>query len=435
MDTNVLFWIGGGLIGLAGLALLWWALFADRSYGRRRCPKCWYDMSKTEGLRCPECGRNARREPSLHRTRRKWKWAAAAPLILLAAATLALQPKVQRDGWASVAPATILILALNMNDPQWALDGLQQRVEVDVSQTGAPVTGFGVTDASTLHGWQWRMIAPRCIAIVDSSMPAATRTAAIGLLTSAEEFVTVESDANAIQDAYWRHALDPNQRIHSISVLSLSGDRDEQRAMSRLRQLLGHDNPQVRGTAVTGLRLMLRNGSVQLAHALLETLDDGDRQVRMLAMGALSAPFYNRDGSDSAVFDRVLTLLSDSDAGVRRATIARLPNFVEQHDRAMTIFQEKSRCADEALRAGVLDGLASMEKRPEWAVEAALSGLTDESPDVQQAAAWLLEVTAVDALRPHIDRLAVLLDSSHSDVARAVTFKVDQFRRAIEANR
>jgi hypothetical protein len=50
MFADWLFWGLGGALALAGLWLQYWSLFADRARGRRRCPKCWYDMSGTEGM-------------------------------------------------------------------------------------------------------------------------------------------------------------------------------------------------------------------------------------------------------------------------------------------------------------------------------------------------------------------------------------------------
>ena len=44
-DVDWVFWTLGGLLGLAGLSLIAWALFADRAKGRKRCPKCWFDMT------------------------------------------------------------------------------------------------------------------------------------------------------------------------------------------------------------------------------------------------------------------------------------------------------------------------------------------------------------------------------------------------------
>ncbi len=53
---------------LASLAAIWLlsALFRDRSRGRLRCPRCWYDMAGA-GLTCPECGKQARSERALRR--------------------------------------------------------------------------------------------------------------------------------------------------------------------------------------------------------------------------------------------------------------------------------------------------------------------------------------------------------------------------------
>ena len=79
----VIFLIGGAL-ALIGVVVMIWALLADPSRGRRRCPKCWYDLSQTQGLRCSECGHEVRRERQLHKTRRRWRWAALALVLILA---------------------------------------------------------------------------------------------------------------------------------------------------------------------------------------------------------------------------------------------------------------------------------------------------------------------------------------------------------------
>ena len=54
--------------------LLYLGLFQDRSRGRPRCPKCWYNMTEAPSLVCPECGHDARTPRRLHRTRRR-RWA------------------------------------------------------------------------------------------------------------------------------------------------------------------------------------------------------------------------------------------------------------------------------------------------------------------------------------------------------------------------
>ena len=49
-----LFLFGAVMVALVGLLLVCWGLWGDRSKGRPRCPKCWYDMRGTvRRLGCP----------------------------------------------------------------------------------------------------------------------------------------------------------------------------------------------------------------------------------------------------------------------------------------------------------------------------------------------------------------------------------------------
>ncbi|MBX9736938.1 MAG: hypothetical protein K2X32_08425 [Phycisphaerales bacterium] len=102
---EILITLAIGLIaGLAGM-LLWWALLSDWWQGgakKRRCPKCAYDMSGTSGLKCPECGRVAKSERQLHRSRRRWRLALVALAALTLASLLPVGVKVYREGWRSV---------------------------------------------------------------------------------------------------------------------------------------------------------------------------------------------------------------------------------------------------------------------------------------------------------------------------------------------
>ena len=75
--------LGDWIFVLAGLAVIvvfaalvyvaWWALFADRSRSRRRCPRCWYDMAYTPGMTCGECGFVAVNESEFYKTRRRYR--------------------------------------------------------------------------------------------------------------------------------------------------------------------------------------------------------------------------------------------------------------------------------------------------------------------------------------------------------------------------
>lgn len=88
------------ILGILGGAIAYRALFADRSRGRRRCKKCWYDMSGVAGsLRCPECGRQFKCESDLHRTRRRKIPAIVGLIIALALPTFMLYKHAAQAGW------------------------------------------------------------------------------------------------------------------------------------------------------------------------------------------------------------------------------------------------------------------------------------------------------------------------------------------------
>ncbi len=116
-STSWYFWIGGVVTALGGLLLLYRALLHDRSRGRRRCPRCWYDMSGTPGnaeppntFTCSECGKFIKRERTLYKTRRRWRWAIVAIVIMCLSDLVFEFPRYQREGWAAFLPNTVLIV-------------------------------------------------------------------------------------------------------------------------------------------------------------------------------------------------------------------------------------------------------------------------------------------------------------------------------------
>lgn len=96
------------LLSAAGILLIW-ALLCDRRRRMRRCPRCWYDMSGTPGLRCSECGREVRSERRLHRTRRRWRWTIPAAILLLLSYLTHNLPRFQARGWVALVPSTYLV--------------------------------------------------------------------------------------------------------------------------------------------------------------------------------------------------------------------------------------------------------------------------------------------------------------------------------------
>ncbi|MEE8153701.1 MAG: hypothetical protein V3T53_01945 [Phycisphaerales bacterium] len=106
--TAWLWWIGGAALGLLGVWLLYWSLLHDRSKGRRRCPKCWYNMSGTDSLTCSECGRTVKREEKLHKTRRRKRLAGLALLTFLSGAALSTWPTARDFDVNTIKPVWLL---------------------------------------------------------------------------------------------------------------------------------------------------------------------------------------------------------------------------------------------------------------------------------------------------------------------------------------
>jgi hypothetical protein len=112
------------ITALGGLLFLLAALFADRSRGRQRCPKCNYRIetkSPTDGSpwRCSECGRQIESIRQLRRTRRHWRWALVGLTIFLAAWAYPKREEFKRHGaWAAV-PTIATLPFLGVLDDHW----------------------------------------------------------------------------------------------------------------------------------------------------------------------------------------------------------------------------------------------------------------------------------------------------------------------------
>lgn len=140
-----IYWAGGGTLAVFGLVIAYLALFHDRARGRTRCPKCWYDMSGSPGIRCSECGHEAKHPRGLRRTRRSWRLAVLAVLLLGPGIWATLMPRVKARGWVSLVPTTVLIAT--MPDA-----GATMQTEL----SSRALRG-------QLWVWQWRWLVTRCL--------------------------------------------------------------------------------------------------------------------------------------------------------------------------------------------------------------------------------------------------------------------------------
>lgn len=99
-----------------GVGTVWWALFRDKARGRRRCPRCWHDLSATPGMTCGECGFAARTEGDFARTRRRWGTAALALVLILAVAGWT-RLQVLNTGLANLLPNAVMVTLAGWIDP------------------------------------------------------------------------------------------------------------------------------------------------------------------------------------------------------------------------------------------------------------------------------------------------------------------------------
>lgn len=114
-------WTMAATLALLGAATLALGVFWDRPRGRRRCPKCWYDMSGVPGLTCPECGKVARSERRLRRTRRHRPIIALGVLLLLASCAPTRCRDVRHRGWPAALPdpALFALMPLGARESTW----------------------------------------------------------------------------------------------------------------------------------------------------------------------------------------------------------------------------------------------------------------------------------------------------------------------------
>lgn len=108
-----------------GIGLFLWSLFWDRSRGRLRCRKCWYDMKGVTAHKsappwtCPECGRSTSNVRQLHRTRRRWRFLAPALTLLIAAYSASQVPLARKEGWRAAVPTWIIVTVWPLDIDAW----------------------------------------------------------------------------------------------------------------------------------------------------------------------------------------------------------------------------------------------------------------------------------------------------------------------------
>ena len=122
--------IGIGMMMFACLLIVWGAI-GDRSRGRMRCPRCWYDMRDSNGLPCPECGKEVQLEKHFYRTRRpRWAFVVALLFLVFGGIGIGFNAKLRNHGMAGFVPSRLLISHWERLPANWIHDtgiGTDQR--------------------------------------------------------------------------------------------------------------------------------------------------------------------------------------------------------------------------------------------------------------------------------------------------------------------
>lgn len=120
-DTTIgIFHVAGGASALFAVSCGFMWIIGDRSRGRRRCGRCWYDMAAVPGRRCPECGHEPKAEQGLFRSRRA-RWQLASAIVLLAAggAMLTLAARSTGPGLMQSTPTWLIVRAWRFVPDEW----------------------------------------------------------------------------------------------------------------------------------------------------------------------------------------------------------------------------------------------------------------------------------------------------------------------------
>lgn len=309
MLVHVLLYAVTVLLVLAGIGVLHRAAFADRSRGRPRCPRCWYDMTGSRGFVCPECGHDARRQSNLLRTRRHGGRVMLGFLLVVSGLSLGAVPTVQEQGWSALLPTTGLMLVLPWTDNEWVFE------EVDARVTASHPKWFvrrgrehDVTAMTVFY-------ARRCAALVESPRQERLRRRAVQTL-----FDLSVRDAQ-VERVLLKAVRDQNptirwEAISALSQMAANGALVDPGLCARTVALRLKDSTLSVSMRAARFFRLLDPPAREALPDLVSALDDERLEVR--AEAAITLAPYGAAAGEAV--PRLITLFEDSNR--RMATVA-----------------------------------------------------------------------------------------------------------------
>lgn len=397
-DAEYAIWYWAAFIlGALALGLFIYFLIGDRKRAQRRCPKCWYDLRDIPGLRCPECGKAARHEKKLHRTRRR-KWLLAPVFVLTVASVwVGLQPKIREDGWVSIAPNTVLILARRFSDNRDVYDELIDRLEMQTFVMGM------VTDlnANALWDWQWRMLASQYEqdALRDDASEGTRRHALTALITIGREaeLDSAMRSAQAVASTLCEH---PDIEIQKLGFALAVEIAEPTEAMRLARVGISHEHDRIRSISIVGLGLRTKD-IPEAATLIVELLQHDDADIRMDAMSGVYIG-RKRNGVPQVILTAVEPLTIDPNVAVRimatQIHIERMNSREERIEYILSLVQDE----DWRTRwAGLRAAAETFEAIDVRLVGPLIRLLDDENENVSIDVNRVLDSIDIELLRPH----------------------------------
>jgi HEAT repeat protein len=452
------YWLIGGLLGTAGVILALWSLFADRARGRKRCPKCWYDMSGIVGdppHTCPECGKVIKREKRLHKTRRRWWWATAALIALVASLTVSQIPKLASDDPLSVIPSSVLIAAAGLSDNNWVWETLTDRCTKSGSLYSRRLGEFGPGEFTD---WQWRLLAWSCSRSLAADRSPRRRADVIDLLglvpphaeTTFDQVIACIDDEECPDrdGAAWviyRFAtddrLDEEQRSIATDAIAeylredeytgdcaailamTSLDPDGDRAVPALLEIARGENGRARSCAIDAL-VELRTDLASLRPVLLRELADPDSfetPAVLLSLGQIM-------GDDSECADAVSRFLNDPDDLVRLTAAEALATNGAKPDQVIPVLEAFMTSEDTLERMSAAEALGGYTDHADRCVPLLVSMFDDPESRAIVAAAESLAKFGPRAIDARQELLELLLNGDWmvQDAARKTLESIEE---------
>lgn len=388
MLAHIVLYAIAALLIVAGMIAVHFSAFADRSKGRPRCPKCWYDMTGSRGFVCPECGHDAANQKNLHRTRRYRMKALLGALLVFSGCSLAALPTVQEQGWTALIPTTGLMIVLPWSDNEWVLNEVDARVNATnpewFRRHDRDISDYG------------KFFAHRCAAIITAGRSQPLRLRAVQLLSD----MRLRDDIAELALLQATSDPDPTIRIEALNAIAqVAGAQsiiDPGRCAKRVAECLSDTRVAVR-TRAARVFDFLQPPHPDAVPPLIEALSDERAEVRSAVCDVLV-----EFGSLAEQAVPALTrLIDDPSSGLSANAIRALGSMgvtaTPTVDKIILALDAHDRRTDAALRA-----LANLGPVAVPAIPRVTAMLTDESFSPQHRFSAVLTLLAIDPYNPEV---------------------------------